>query len=213
MSDPNFPPPPGGGNQPPPPPGGGAPPPPPGGQPPPPGGGTPPPPGGFGGGQVPPAQPYQGGGAPMGPGGAPLAEGWKRILAYIIDAVILWVVTIPVLVILGGGLASTNFDVGGLIAGVAIAVVWFLYFAFMISTRGQTVGGMALKVKVVDGSGAVPSQESSFKRAAWLLLQLVPCLGGLAMLVLAIWGLVNLFSNEMRQTPWDMFGETYVVDA
>lgn len=39
------------------------------------------------------------------------------------------------------------------------------------------------------------------------------CIGALAQLVLVIWGLVNLFNDPLRQTPWDKFGETVVVEG
>lgn len=227
MSDPNVPPPPG---EPPFQPGGGAPPPPP--QPPmqppaqppmqppaapppaqPPGGYAPPPaqpPGGY---TPPPAQPYQG--APMS-GGQALAEPWKRIVAHIIDGIILWFVSIPVFLIVAGTFnsgISTSFGIRPLLAQLVVAALYFLYFALMIGMRGQTVGAMVLTIKVIGADGATVTQEQGYKRAAYLLLYLIPCLGGLALFVLEIWGLIALFTHERRQTPWDQFADTLVVDA
>jgi uncharacterized RDD family membrane protein YckC len=217
MSDPNVPPPPGG--TPPPPPGPppgpptGPPPGPPPGMPP----SQPPPPGGYGGGggfAPPPAQPY-GGPAPV-PGGMPLADPVKRIVSLIIDSIILWIVSIPIYVIVGGtfsGFGGSSFSFRPILAGVAVAVVDFLYFALLISSKGQTVGGMIMKVKVIASNGTPVTSEQSYKRAAIHLLQLVPCVGWLASLVLYIWGLVNLFNQPLKQTPWDIFADTIAVDA
>lgn len=203
MSDPNIPPPPGGGVPPGPPPG------------PPPG--QPPPPGGYGGGggfAPPPAQPYQPGPAGV-PGGQALADPLKRILSLILDSVLLWVVSIPIYIIVGGTFSGfgSSFALRGLLAGVVVSFGYFAYFAFLIGIKGQTLGGMVLKIKVVGVNGAPATQEQAYKRAAINLLQLVPCIGPLAVFVLFIWGLVNLFSQSLKQTPWDLFAETIAVDA
>lgn len=153
----------------------------------------------------------------MGPGGMALAESWKRIVALLIDAIGLGIVIgIPVSLIVGGGsssFGSTDLSARPFLAGMLSTVIYYLYYALMIGMRGQTVAGMLLKIKVVDQSGAPVTQAAAWKRQAWGLLGLIPCLGGLAQLVLVIWGLVNLFNDPMRQTPWDKFGETIVVDA
>ncbi len=184
-------------------------------QPPPPGGGYGGPPGGGYGGPPggftpPPAQPYGGGGQ-----GLALAEGWKRIVALLIDGIGLWLVSIPISLIVGGAFSatSTDFSLRPLLAGVLITVGYFLYFALMIGKTGQTLGGMVMKVKVIGVNGGVVTQEEAFKRAGIHLLQLVPCLGPLAVFVLMIWGLVALFTQAQRQTPWDQFAGTVVVDA
>ncbi len=222
MSDPNQPPPPPGGQPP------AAPPPgPPGGTPPPAGpppGGGPPPPGGMppgGGYNPPPAQAYGGGGHGGGgavPGGTPLSEPWKRIVAFLLDSIGLFIIIgIPVSIVVGGSFNSFT-TIGesflrSFLAGILTAVIYFLYYALLIASRGQTVAGMVLGIKVVNTSGAAVTMEQAFKRQAWTLLSLVPCIGGLAQLAVAIWGLVNLFNDPMRQTPWDKLGETIVVDA
>ncbi|MBU6215395.1 MAG: RDD family protein, partial [Acidobacteria bacterium] len=87
------------------------------------------------------------------------------------------------------------------------------YFALMISTRGQTVGGMALSVKVVSADGSMPTTEQGFKRSIYHALGVIPCVGGLALLAMTIWGLVTIFTDAQHRTPWDQFGDTLVIDA
>lgn len=179
--------------------------------PPPPGGQ--PPGGGFG---PPPAQPYGGGAA--GPGGSPLAEPWKRIVALLLDGIGLAIIVgIPVSIVIGGSFSSFGTFGDGFfrsfLAGIVTSVVYFLYYSLLIGSRGQTLAGMILEIKVVDTTGGPVNMEQAFKRQSWGLLAIVPCIGGLAQLAVAIWGLVNLFNDPMRQTPWDKFGETVVVDA
>ena len=157
-------------------PGGGYPPPPPGdgypggGYPPPPsgggylGGGYPPPGGsypggGYPGGGYPP--PYQGGGGYQGwdqggyPGGA-LAGWWRRVGATVLDGLI---VGIPIGFILGLVGAGQN-----TIQGIS-AVVFFVYQAVMLGMpRGQTVGNMGVRTRVVDANN--PGVSISGGRAA-----------------------------------------------
>jgi uncharacterized RDD family membrane protein YckC len=155
-------------------------------------------------------------GGAMGPAGTVLAESWKRIVALLIDSIGLAIVIgIPVGIISGASSWGTSYDFDAmwLVGYVVPPVIYYLYYALLIGTRGQTVAGMILKIKVVDQNGGPVTQAAAWKRQAWDLLALIPCLGALARLVLAIWGLVNLFNDPMRQTPWDKFGETIVVDA
>ena len=189
---------------------------PPGGAPPPGSYGAPPPgSGGFG---QPPAQPYQPAGVATGPDGSPLAEPWKRIVALLLDAIGLGIVIgIPVSLVIGGGVSATG-TLGddfarSFIAGVVSTVIYFLYYSLMIGYTGKTVAGMILGIRVVADNGTPATPAHGYKRSAWTLLGLVPCIGGLAQLVLVIWGLVNLFNDPLRQTPWDKFGETVVVEG
>lgn len=152
----------------------------------------------------------------MGPGGNVLAEQWKRIVALLIDAIGLGIVVgIPVSIITGSASWSTSYDFNAtwFLGYLIPPIIYYLYYSLMIGMRGQTVGGMIVSIKVVDLNGAPVTQEAAWKRQTWGLLGLIPCLGGLAQLALVIWGLVNLWQDPLRQTPWDKFGETVVVEA
>ncbi len=106
---------------------------------------------------------------------------WKRFLAYIIDSIVLSVAStiliIPFFVIVGLGAMGSESDysdgagvamliamMGGylLIAILLIMVAGWLYFALMeSSTKGATLGKMALGIKVTDLAG----NKISFGRA------------------------------------------------
>jgi uncharacterized RDD family membrane protein YckC len=154
-------------------------------------------------------------GAGDGPAGATLAEPWKRIVALFLDWLLLGIVGTVIAVSFGVGsvLTATEFDSNRLTAGVVSTAVAYLYYALLIGRTGQTLAGMLLGVKVVRSDGSAVTQDVAFKREAWHLLAVVPWLGGLAQLGLVIWGLVTLFTDPMRQTPWDRFADTVVVDA
>lgn len=97
--------------------------------------------------------PTPGGPVEPGPGGVPLAEWWQRVVAAVIDAVI---VAIPSY-ILGGLILFRTSSLGFgsvfgpflliLAAGVAYRVV------LEGGPKGQTVGKMVMKIRVVDAAG------------------------------------------------------------
>ncbi len=177
-------------------------------------------PGGYGaGGQI-PAQPYQYGKGV--PNQVALAEPGKRIIARIIDWLIMFAILVPMyFLLIGLGTSSSGSDaasglfLGGMFMFMILATVGQVaYEVAFIAIKGQTPGKMAMKVRVVRHSdGQIPGWGPAFMR--WLpnLVGLVPCVGSLLSLGLMIWALVNLFSNPLRQTPFDLAAKTVVVNA
>ncbi|MER5493015.1 RDD family protein [Streptomyces sp. NPDC002490] len=218
-------PPPGGPGGPPPPSSGGptwgAPPP---GGPPPPGGGSPygapPPPAGggspYGGG------PY-GGGGHGGYGGAPdplagmppLADSGKRVLARIVDMVIVGVVVW--LLSWGFGLSGYSVDPDDVEYGksfgqsVLAAVLYIGYDTVLISRTGQTVGKRLFKMRVANLSdGATPSVQTSLLRAAVLWLPFAFCC---ACVWTAIAGGWSFFDKPYKQGLHDKPAKTVEVST
>lgn len=162
--------------------------------PPPPGGGgpygNPPPPGGYGDekGGSPYDNPYgdQTGAADPLAGMPPLASRGKRLLARIIDGLI---ISIPVGLVMGlvlgfGSYNST--DTGGSYGQQGIyALVYLVYEGIMLTRSGQTVGKKLMKIRVaVLSNGAVPRGSTGWLRAAvYNVPPLVPCIGFLFWLV------------------------------
>lgn len=161
-----------------------------------------------------------------------LATPGKRILARIVDALVMIIVLVPVLVIYSFTVASTttssefggndfNSEFSSTELGIGIGSQLGLSFALMlipaiyeiafIATKGATPGKMLMKVRVVrETDGQIPGWGPSFMR--WLpnLANLCCSLVGL---VLLIWSLVNLFANDRRQTPFDLAAHTLVIDV
>lgn len=175
--------------------------------------------GGYGGGQI-PAQPYQyGTGVPSQ---VALAEPGKRIIARIIDWLIMAAVLVPMyFLLIGLGASSSGSDaasglfVGGMFMFMILATLGQVaYEVAFIAIKGQTPGKMVMKVRVVRHSdGQIPGWGPAFMRWLPSLVGLVPCVGSLLSLGLMIWALVNLFSNPLRQTPFDLAAKTVVVSA
>ncbi|MFG2311787.1 RDD family protein [Streptomyces sp. NPDC048566] len=229
--------------QPPPGQGGGSPyDPPPGGEPPP-GGGPPPPPGGpqppyggqqppgggpYGGGpydgRQPPGNPYGGGtGDPYGGGGPyggdplagmpPLAESGKRVLARIIDMILVGIVVW--LLSWAFGVTEYNVDSDKIEYGksfgqsLVAAVLYVAYDTVMISRTGQTVGKKLFNHRVANlDNGATPTVQTSLVRALVLWLPFAFCC---ACIWTAIAGGWSFFDKPYKQGLHDKAAKTVVV--
>lgn len=149
-----------------------------------------------------PAQPEQQGDGAAG--AATAADLGQRLLAKLIDFVILWVVGFIVFVSLlsmamfGGG----GFGGGTLLSGVLWIALYLAYFIAMEMTTGQTVGKMVLKLRVQGSSGGNPSFEEALKRNAWMIPGIVPVIGGLVTLAAAIFILVTINNNTATRQGW-----------
>ncbi|MEU3355677.1 RDD family protein [Streptomyces sp. NPDC037389] len=193
-----------------------------------------PPPGGPGpypgpppGGPYPGGGPYGGlGGGPYGgpPGGSPygapdplagmppLANRFKRLVARIVDGLI---VSIPISVIFS--LSTRNFDpwndqARSTSLSIIIAVVYFVYEGLMLTTRGQTVGKMLMKIRVAMlENGAIPEGRPGWTRAAvYSLPEIVPCCGFVFWLVNVLW---CTWDQPYHQCVHDKAARTVVVST
>lgn len=99
-----------------------------------------------------------------------------------------------------------------LVFGVISTAISLGYFALMESSRGQTVGKMVMKLKVVTPSGGNPTLIEAAKRNIWLAIGLVSILGTIGSIlnfVLSIAAIVLLVvginSRPDRRTWFDKF--------
>ncbi|WP_406861182.1 RDD family protein [Streptomyces sp. HUAS MG47] len=218
------------GSQPPPP---GSQPPPPGSQPPPPGSQPPPP------GPPPPGSPYDNApppppyGSPYGGGGGygapdplagmpPLADSGKRILARIIDWLI---ITVP-LALIGipfdvyerttdsddfGDAISQSSTGSGLVFQLLSIVAFVAYDTVMTAKAGQTVGKKLMKMRVAMlNDGSTPPVNASLIRAIVLWLPALICCACLWPLLLLILILVD---KPYKQGLHDKAAKTVVVST
>ncbi|RBM21426.1 RDD family protein [Streptomyces sp. PT12] len=142
----------------------------------------------------------------------PLASLGRRLLARIIDALI---VGIPVTFALWPlmGAYNGNDDSGAAYGQQAIVLlVYFLYEGLMLSARGQTVGKMLMRIRVAMlDNGAVPRGNPAWYRAAvYSLPQLLPCVGFIFWLVNV---LTCTWDRPYRQCLHDKAAGTVVVSA
>jgi uncharacterized RDD family membrane protein YckC len=149
-----------------------------------------------------------------------------RFLARLIDGILVGIVaTIPTAILVAafdisnGGVGFGGSYAYAAISGVISALFNLGYFGYLESTRGQTVGKMALKLHVQTMSGGLPTFEQAVKRNIWLalpILGVVPVVGSLVgslgELVAVIMIVVGISSDAVTRRPWtDKYAETRVL--
>ena len=181
-------------------------------------------------------QPYPGAGYQYGPGKDPtLAEWWQRLLARMIDWVIVGVISSPLWIPAfttyvnklrsisnqyGGNLntpaAQTAIDHAGghlfgklFLAGLAAALLMFAYDWVQHGLWGRTLGKRALGTKVVSASdrSKVSGGAAGGRAAVFALPPIVPLVGGLFALLNELW----LLWDRQRQCLHDKAAKTVVV--
>jgi|HubBroStandDraft_1064217.scaffolds.fasta_scaffold38791_3 uncharacterized RDD family membrane protein YckC len=160
--------------------------------------------------------PYAGGygmpGVPVGPGGAPLANYGQRLAGWLIDFVLLLVVTAVILLPIHAVRRvdtvrnTTTFHTNGV--GIVIpAIIVILYGMFMCgSARGQTLGMMIAKTRVVDANTGGPiGPARALGRAAFEYV--------LAIVIFIPWVVDMLFPlwDQRNQTLHDKVTNSVVV--
>ncbi|MFJ8827243.1 RDD family protein [Streptomyces sp. NPDC102467] len=184
---------------------------------PPPGDGTPPP---FGGGTPPPY-----GGDPYGSGGyggadplagmPPLADSGKRVLARIIDLVLVGIVVGLLSWAFGTSEYETDPDkieYGRQFGQSLLAAVLYIgYDTFMMAKTGQTLGKKLMKLRLARlDNGATPSVQTNLIRAVVLWLPAVFCC---ACIWTAICGGWSFFDKPYKQGLHDKAAKTVVVSS
>ncbi|HEX4217537.1 MAG TPA: RDD family protein [Acidimicrobiales bacterium] len=154
-----------------------------------------------------------------------MAEWWQRLVAIIIDSIILGVVTglISAGILASGhyrgsanGIFSTNLDARHVIAGLITFVIDLGYFALLNgSEKGQTVGMMALGITVRDaetGGRIDPGRAGLriFILYPGILLRWIPVLGAIAGLYTIVAGLSPLWDKK-REGWHDKVAKTTVI--
>jgi uncharacterized RDD family membrane protein YckC len=151
-----------------------------------------------------------------------------RFLARLIDGILIGIVqgVLVSAVIVNGimdsdaGFYGADDYAGAAVSGVLSAILYVGYFAFMESSRGQTVGKMVMSLHTEGPDGGHPTMEQAIRRNLWGglgALAIVPVVGGLVggLLELAIVILIAVGINGdpvARQGWHDKFaGGTRVI--
>ncbi len=153
--------------------------------------------------------------------GARPAELLDRFVARLIDGLLLAVVYVFIGVVLVAGVV-----LGGVDSNIAVSFVTTIilvalelgYFVYFESSRGQTVGKMIMKLRVLGAAGANPTPEESLRRNLWMAIGLVgfiPIIGllsGLAQLGAVIAIAVTISGDTVLRQGWhDKFAGTRVI--
>ena len=140
-----------------------------------------------------------------------LAGAGHRLLARIVDFI---VVGLPANILAGvvfGSSADGTFELSP-DASLTVTAIWLIYEISMIALKGQTLGKMATRIKVVRAeNGGLPEWNHSFMRwaplgACSIISALVPIVGLLSLLIY-----LSFVWDKKRQGWHDMVGKTLVV--
>ncbi|RZU50140.1 putative RDD family membrane protein YckC [Krasilnikovia cinnamomea] len=141
-----------------------------------------------------------------------------RFVARFIDGVIVGVTGVILNIVLA--FISDSWLLTGFISAVATAALYLGYFAYLESSRGQTIGKQVMKLKVFGPDHVSnPTLEQAARRNIFMafgIAGVVPIigslLGGLATLAAVVLILVNINSDPQRQHWFDRFaGGTQVL--
>ncbi|WP_214413243.1 RDD family protein [Sphaerisporangium fuscum] len=179
-------------------------------------------------------QPYGATGVQPPGAPAPLAEWWQRLVARLIDLVILLIpsfilnliliailVTAPSIDLQTGSYTTgSGTFLAGLIGALIIGAIWLVYEFFMTKQRGQTVGKIVMGIKIVPVGGSLApgglTTDVAIKRAGVLwgpanLLRWIPFIGWIGSVFSLVNVLWQLWDKPLQQCLHDKVAKTVVV--
>ena len=140
-----------------------------------------------------------------------LAGAGHRLLARIVDIIVLG---IPAAILATVIFDPPSDDTAEVSVGVSLTItaIWLIYEISMIALKGQTLGKMATRIKVVRAeNGGLPEWNHSFMRwaplgACSIISAWVPIIGLLSLLIY-----LSFVWDRKRQGWHDMVGKTLVI--
>jgi uncharacterized RDD family membrane protein YckC len=143
-------------------------------------------------------------------GGPPLASVGQRFLARLIDTGLLIVLALAVSFAVYG--TNWKASIGKqILAGILIYGLYFVYEGLMLSRTGQTLGKMALKIRVARfADGSIPGNAGWLRAAVFALPGILSavCVGALFWLLNVLW---CTWDQPYRQCLHDKAAKTVVV--
>jgi len=145
-------------------------------------------------------------------GQPPIADFMSRVVAWIIDGVILGIAG-QIVWALAYSILPLGIDI--LVQAIAVAAISAGYFIYMWTTRKQTVGMMFMKLQVQkDGTGAALTQAEAIRRWLYLglplaLATLISVGGGFSFAIGGLGGLAILFTlasiGALVALAWEIY--------
>lgn len=145
---------------------------------------------------------------------ANLATFGQRLVAIIVDHIILLIITIALAVPFG--LQSALFSMAGIsnpalyiaawsMFAILSFVIWILYFTYFEAKDGQTLGKRMMGIKVVMEKGTKMTYEKSFVRNILRIIDWLPAV--------YILGFIVAVASKNNQRIGDLAARTLVVKA
>ncbi|MGY0061356.1 RDD family protein [Streptomyces sp. LZ34] len=140
----------------------------------------------------------------------PLANRGRRLVARIVDALIVGIPVGLVMAVLVGDYDPVNNNDEATAMTIVYALVYFLYEGLMLTKYGQTVGKKLMKIRVaLLENGEIPAGQPGWLRAGtYALPEIVPCCGFIFWLINVLW---CTWDRPYHQCLHDKVAKTVVV--
>ena len=126
---------------------------------------------------------------------------WIRFISFLIDTIVLGVLIGVIGSILGFSVVSRTAGWG---FGLLSFIIFLAYFTYLEGSKGQTIGKMVTKIKVVREDGGMIDMNQAFTRN---ILRVID--GLLAYLI----GAILIWRSEKKQRLGDRIAKTVVIKA
>jgi len=152
---------------------------------------------------------------------ATLPSPWVRLLARIIDGLILFIPAIIIGIIIGGtaggvgGFSASGVSTDGstIVAGLLAGLIGLAYEYYFLAKDGATPGKKIMSIKVVLEDGNPLGSDGAIRRLILAAAGIVPVIGGIIGFVVGIGTIVMIFTDDRRQVPADKVAKSLVVKA
>ncbi len=134
------------------------------------------------------------------------------IMSFVMFAVIVPIIFVAILGTSGGFGAFGGFGITSIMISIVFAAIYIGYYAFLESSRGQTLGKMVMKLRTEGPDGQNPSFEIAAKRSAFYAIVIIPVIGGIALLAAVLYIAYTIYESPTHTGWHDEFaGGTKVV--
>jgi uncharacterized RDD family membrane protein YckC len=135
------------------------------------------------------------------------------IMSFVMFAVIVPIIFVAILGTSGGFGAFGGFGLTSIMTSIVFVAIYIGYYAFLESSRGQTLGKMVMKLKTVGPDGKNPSFEMAAKRSAFYALGIIPTMIGFVAQFAAFLYIAYTIYESPTHTGWhdEFAGGTKVV--
>ncbi|GAA2366917.1 RDD family protein [Streptomyces cuspidosporus] len=142
----------------------------------------------------------------------PLANRGRRLVARIVDALIIGIPVGLVMAVLVGDYDPVNNNNEATAMTIVYALVYFVYEGLMLTKYGQTVGKKVMRIRVAMlENGEIPAGQPGWLRAGtYALPEIVPCCGFIFWLVNVLW---CTWDRPFHQCLHDKVAKTVVVSV
>ncbi len=154
-----------------------------------------------------------------------LAEPWRRVVAFVLNVVLLFVFSIGIGFILGmaGSILDRNLTEGwnSMLVGLIVILVYSIGQSMMLLSTGQSLGKRIMGIRVISEDGEPIGLMRGVLLREWvvflvlqIVLGLLPVVGALLALILLAASIIMMFMDEEgRRTPQDWLAKTLVIRA